>query len=833
MNLKVRWSKQKKTSPLLAPESLRFRYKGLRDLLAKNSELLEKMADLESDLSNVHPEEPGIRQPVVQLLSGALLLAEDLNVLTGDQFRSLYSAHQDIEKEVLNYLRCHSLLSSKPFILPIDAISIKKAKEAGGKAANLGELCSVIPEAISPGFVITTSAYHLFMTRNNLQGRVRALLSNLDVIADRELFRQRTAEIRALVESASVPSEIEEAIGKGLSLLSLPFPHKWAVRSSGVGEDGSDTFAGQFESLLNVDTDELVFAYRKVIASRYSDRAVIYRILRGYTEVETPMAVLFMPIINASRSGVLYTRDPQDGSSDRMLINAVWGLGEKLVKGQAEADFFLVTRTGRVIEQRIAETKKNTKGEENIVSALTPRQVKALVNYGLTIEKHFVAPQDIEWVIDPDDKITIVQSRQLRVKNRTTQNRQLSVDQPPLLSGGTTIFPGRAVGPAQVAYSIRELDKIPEGSVLIVRQATPEVSTILPFLAGLIAEYGNPAGHAATLVREFNIPSIFGLRGATEQIASGTTIGLDAVHQKVYSGNPWPELPERVRKPARPSLPGNHLHLLHERILKLNLTDPMSVNFSAKKCRSIHDIIRFTHEKAVTAMFMLGDKEAKRMRHNARRLLSPIPLNFYILDLGGSLTEKSSEKDEVIPEEVNSIPFQALWGGITHPKVSWAGGTRVSISGFVSVISASMHDPRASIRRLGEYNYIIIAPDYLNLNARLAYHFAMIDSLVSDAPEYNYVNFRFRGGGAQADHRNLRARFLSEVLLRSNFRVDRRGDLVTAWMRQYSREASEEGLTLLGKLMGCARQLDMLMPNEKTMHHFIERFLEGDYQAFS
>ena len=144
-----------------------------------------------------------------------------------------------------------------------------------------------------------------------------------------------------------------------------------------------------------------------------------------------------------------------------------------------------------------------------------------------------------------------------------------------------------------------------------------------------------------------------------------------------------------------------------------------------------------------------------------------------------------------------------------------------------------LYAPRASIRRLGEYNYVIVAPDYINLNARLAYHFTMIDALVNDTPEYNYVNFRFRGGGAQADRRNLRARFLSEVLLRSNFRVDRRGDLVTAWIRRYAREASEEGLSLLGKLMGCARQLDMLMDNEQTMHHFIERFLEGDYQIFA
>jgi|LQYC01.1.fsa_nt_gi pyruvate,water dikinase len=819
--------------PTAVAESLRFRYKGLRALLAKNSEMLEKMADLEADLSTMVPEESRIRLSVIQLLSGTLLLSEDLNLLTEDQFRSLYGAYQEIEKDLLDHLRLSSSLASQPLAIPLDQINLTKAYEVGGKAANLGELRSVIKEALPQGFVITTAAYRLFLARHNLHGRSRALLSNLEAITDRELFKERTAEIRALIESASVPPEIKEAIAQGVLRVPEFQNCTWAVRSSGVGEDGSFTFAGQFESLLNVEVDELAFAYRKVIASCYSNRAVIYRIVKGYSEADTSMAVLFMPMINASRSGVLYTRDPQDGSADRMLINAVWGLGENLVRGQTEADFFVVARTGKVLEERVAEKSERQNPHEKNIPSLSSKHIESLVTYSLTIEKHFGSPQDIEWVIDDNNKITIVQSRPLRVKDRTIQSSAPSVDLPPLLSGGTTIFPGRAVGPAQVVRSLREIDEAPEGSVLVVRQATPELSTVLPFLAGLIAEYGNPAGHAATLVREFNIPCLFGIKGAAEEIESGKTIGLDATHRKVFLGNPWPDVETSARKRIVISRTGDHFDILHERILKLNLTDPLSVNFNAKRCKSIHDIIRFTHEKAVAAMFTLGDKEARRMRYRAKRLLSAIPLNFYILDLGGSLTAEYSEKNEVPPEEIHSIPFHALWHGIQHPQVSWAGRTRVSISGFISVMSASMHDPRASIRRLGEYNYVIVAPDYINLNARLAYHFTMIDALVNDTPEYNYVNFRFRGGGAQADRRNLRARFLSEVLLRSNFRVDRRGDLVTAWMRRYAREASEEGLSLLGKLMGCARQLDMLMENEQTMHHFVERFLEGDYQLFA
>ena len=127
----------------------------------------------------------------------------------------------------------------------------------------------------------------------------------------------------------------------------------------------------------------------------------------------------------------------------------------------------------------------------------------------------------------------------------------------------------------------------------------------------------------------------------------------------------------------------------------------------------------------------------------------------------------------------------------------------------------------------------LVGAEYMNLNIRLAYHYAMVDSLVGPVLEANYVNFRFRGGGGSQERLDLRARFLSEVLLRHRFMVDRRGNLVTAWLRRYPQQPSEESLALLGRLMGCARQLDMLMEQESDVQHFVELFLAKKYEDFA
>lgn len=812
--------------------SLEMRYQGLRRLLAVNSEMLELMADLETDLYHLHPTMNKIRQPILNLVEGALILAEDLNFITDDKFKKLYEIHRKIENAVRSYFKSLRAPEAQPFLIPLQEAG-GRTGDVGGKASNLGVLRALMPDLVPSGFVITTSAYWYFLEENNLHEPIRVLLKDLSLLTDREIFKQKTSTIRKMIVGSDVPRKIAEAIADGVMTFPLPWPSLWAVRSSSVGEDGQLSFAGQFDSFLNIPVNELQTAYKKVLASKYTDRAVLYRLVTGFTEVDTPMAVLFLPMINARSAGVLYTRDPREETAEQMVINAVKGLADNMVKGEASADYFVVSRSnGEVLIEQISGDIAETGITE---PTLSREEIKLLVEIGLKVEEHFGTPQDIEWVLSEDRKFTVVQARKLSKEDIKEQNAPLAEVKPPILEGGFTIFAGRAVGKAFLIEQVEDLRRAEKGSILVVHQAIPEISSALPHIAGVLAEHGNVSGHAATLIRELRVPAIFGVRGAFERIKSGDMVSIDATRCKVYSGVLWQDVVERMKsrfQETKEPMPTS-ANKLHDLILALNLIDPLSPSFKAGKCKSVHDIIRFTHEKAVTAMFDLSDKAVVQKRQQAWKLFTELPLAFLVLDIGGAVSRKADDKKEIPPSQINSLPFQALWRGISHPSISWAGRTHISVGGFMSVVGRSMSDAGAATRKLGAYNYILVAPDYLNLNARLAYHFAMIDSLISNTPENNYVNFRFRGGGAGGKRRELRARFLSEVLLKSKFNVDRRGDLVTAWLRRHPRDICEEGLSMLGKLMGCARQLDMLMDSEASLHYYIEQFLAGNYQVFS
>ena len=807
-------------------DRMRHRYRVLRRLLAANSEMLELMADLEADLAHLDLGEHAIRQPVLRLLDGSLLLAENLNILTGGAQRALYTAQAEVERAVRSALRAAPDPATLPFMLPLDEATVERTREVGGKAAGVGQLRAVMPEAIPPGFVITTAAYRTFLTENRLHEPIRKLFKDLSLITGRRLFKERTAAIRALISASPVPGRVVAAIENGIRTLGER-PPLLAVRSSAVGEDGRMSFAGQFDSVLNVLPQDVVHAYRSVIVSRYNDHAVLYRLVGGFAEVDTPMAVLVMPMLEARAAGVLYTRDPSDESSDHMLIDAVEGLADAMVRGEAAGASVFARRS------RPGEVETHAGAPSAPAFPLSTTEVQNLVELGLRLEALRGRPLDVEWVVPRDGSLQVVQCRPLRAVDRESRAAPPAEPHEPAARGGMTIFPGRAVGPAFLARGVDDLANAPDGAILIVRQAAPELAAVLPRVAGVVAEQGNPAGHAAALAREFAVPTLFGVPEAEARLGHCHALSLDATQRLVYEGALWPDVRERVRSRIR-HLPGRRrANPLHDRVLALNLTNPQAVTFRANACRSVHDIVRFTHEKAVAAMFDVGDEVDQQGQRRVYRLESDIPLQLAVLDLGAALPPAQAERKTVRPDEIASPPFQALWQGMTRPGLSWAGRTQIGVGGFLSVVASSMASAPGYMRELGGCNYLMVAPDYVNLNARLAYHFAMVDAFVSPVPENNFVNFRFRGGGAAHERRDLRARFLAEVLLRSGFGADRRGDLVTAWLRRYPRRVSEEGLATLGALMACARQLDMLMDSEAAVQEFAGRFLAGDYGAFA
>ncbi len=808
----------------------RHRYEGFRNLLDMNSELLEHLADLEADLRNVPPGEVLVRDPILRLLDGTRLLADTLNVLTDGRFSDLYGAHARIEETLRGFLRTSQTTASAPLAYDLSAVGKRDEGAVGGKAASLGAVKAALPEQVPDGFVIGAEGYWLFMRQGDVWPRLRGLLADLDVITNHDLFCERTRAIREVLAAVPVPDPVASAIQGRVAGLPAPRPALWAVRSSGVGEDGALTFAGQYESLLDVPGERLVEAYRSVLVGRFSDRAVRYRLVGGFREVDTPMAVLFLPMLAARSAGVLYTRDPQDPAADRMLINSTWGLADRLVGGRAPADTFFIRRSppGELIERKIVE--KDAGAGRTGLPSLAKGDLLALGSLALAVEAIFGRPQDIEWVLTDDGKLWVVQSRPLRIATEPEVCREAPQPLRPLLTGGMTIAPGRAVGAAHLLASLDDLASVQEGAILVVPQALPELSAALPRLAGLIAAQGNPAGHLAALLREFGVPSLFGLAQAPLMLSPGQQVGLDATARKVYEGTPWPEVRERVAARLQRARERPAPHPLHDLVLQLNLTDPMSLSFRPSRCRSLHDIVRFCHEKAVAALFDTSDKQVASLGRRPLTLKTDKALPFVVLDLGGSIDPGSCTGGAVAPAVIRSVPFQALWRGVTTPGVSWVGRSAVSLRGFASVVMTQQGN--AGLRGLGDRNYILISPDYLNMNARLAYHFAMIDAWVEETPENNFVNFRFRGGGASTERRDLRGRFLSQVLLCSGFNLDRRGDLVTAWLRRYPRSISEDGLTLLGRLMGCARQLDMIIDSDAAVKHYVERFVQGDYQAF-
>ncbi len=815
-------------------------YESFRRLLGRNSELLSLLADLETDLRYEAPSAPAIRDRTRRILGVCLDLVQDLNELTGGRAQRLFRAHERIEASVLAGFEREAEPPSPPLVLSLDDAATLSPERAGGKAANLAALRAALPGIVPDGFVITTTAYRGLASSAGVTDTMRRRVAgSKDGDA---VLGQHAGELRRQIEQAAVPAEVERAIVAEAG--TFAGSTRWAVRSSGVGEDGQLSFAGQFETLLGVPTSDLVSAYRTVAASRFSERALAYRLSGGLSEIDTPMAVLALTMVEARASGVLYTRDPHEPDAQRMWLTSTFGLGADVVGGAAGADLFIIAREppGTVLEQRIAHKEHalvlstappflervSVLGRERSEPSLTEEQIGALARLGLSAERHFGQALDIEWALDRHGKIWLLQSRPLVLSGQAS-SRGMRPGSPVKLRG-RPLAPGRAVGTVRRALTTAALEEIHDGAVLVVRQPTPEISRVLGKIAALIAEGGTPQSHAAALVRQAGVPAIYDAVGALDRLSDGETVGVDGTRGEVYAGTPWPELRGRRLGRHAATRPRGFLNDL---VLTLNLVDPAAPGFGADACRSIHDIVRVVHERALAAMFRLGDRCGRGSARTGRHLDSRIPLDLDVLDLGGGIdAAHDSRKRSVPPEAIVSIPFAALWKGVADPRVNWTGRRVVSAAGFFSVVQSGVTGEAGAMRQLGDRNYLIVAPDYVNLNARLAYHYAMVDSVVGELAENNYVAFRFCGGGAAQARRDLRATFLGKVLERLGFGVDRRGDLLNAWLRAAPRPACEDGLALLGRLMACARQLDMLLDHEDAVDHFVKRFLDDDYAVF-
>ncbi|MDA3898548.1 MAG: PEP-utilizing enzyme [Desulfobacteraceae bacterium] len=813
--------------------NFRFRYETLRSLLNKNGSALQILSDLEADLNHMRHYDKRIKRPIQRLITESLLMAQELNLMTEDHYSDLYEVIFQLRNKTDALFLDDQPDSDQPFVVRLDSQALPEPELVGGKAFGIWRFKKYFKDLVPSGFVVTTAAYNRIIKDNNLQNRIRILLNNLDVTEDQSQFKSRTQTIRRMIRETTVSEEIENAIKEQAELLDQEFPGRlWAVRSSAVCEDGKHSFAGQFDSELQIKTEDMVKAYLHVLASRFSDRAVKYRIHNNFSEVDTPMAVLFMPMVDPAAAGVVYTADIKDSDSDAIVISSVPGLANRMVKGEEQADTFLVSKGFPPTITRIIPAAGSNETVTDIDYVGNDKIVEIAEIAGRAVDK-FGYELDIEWAVDRNGQVHFLQARQLNIGatddpaiDKISQRK----DTLPIIEGGMTIFPGRAEGPLKFLSPGDDLSGVPDGSVVLVEQPRPELASILPKIAALLVIEGNPVGHLATLVREFSVPCIFRLGENAKILPGKNIISVNATKRTVYAGIRWPGIRERVL--ARIAAGNRHQKKsgpLYDLVIGLNLLDPDASSFKAKSCKSVHDTLRFMHEMSVRSMFGFGDKQSRAWNKKSKKLLTGLPVKFQLIDLDQSVDKNLKN---VAPENVGSVPFKALWRGISDSRLFWPERWEREMRGMPSDFKETVLGGNKGPRRASDKNYAIVARDYMNLNARFAYHYAMVDAMVGPGTEHNHVHFRFRGGGAADENRKRRARFLERVLREFGFGVDRSGDLVTAWFRRYPKKDSENALEFLGRLIVCARQLDATLKSDAAIKLYADYFIKEQFEMF-
>jgi len=275
---------------------------------------------------------------------------------------------------------------------------------------------------------------------------------------------------------------------------------------------------------------------------------------------------------------------------------------------------------------------------------------------------------------------------------------------------------------------------------------------------------------------------------------------------------------------------------LRKLIVPLNLTDAYGSTFSLLECRSLHDIIRYSHEMAVMAMFDTGDMVMDFAGSLLRPLHIGVPFSFLVIDLGGGLrrTEVSFLRKQLAihkplgREDVLSIPLAALCDGLMTPGLSWHSSPDGEAMG--NIMSQTMLSGRGR-RPAGSFNYALAARDYLNLNARVEFHFAMLDAICGRDTHANYIRFRFKGGGAGKSRGHRRVVFLQQVLEKYGFYTMVIEDLITATLKGAAKEIVHERLIMIGRLLGYSRFLDGIMNEDSTPIRLAEQFLAGNYST--
>ena len=446
-------------------------------------------------------------------------------------------------------------------VVPFENLRMSDVEVVGGKNASLGEMISELAHSgvrVPGGFATTAHAFREFLKHEGLDKRIEARLLTLNT-DDVRALAEAGAEIRGWLEAQPFPADLEAQIRTSFAQLTADNPGvSFAVRSSATAEDLPDaSFAGQQETFLNVvGIEEVLHKMKEVFASLYNDRAISYRVHKGFAHADVALSAGVQRMVRSDlgSAGVMFTIDTESGFKDVVFITSSYGLGETVVQGAVNPDEFYVHKPAlargklpiirrnlgsKLIrmefstpEERAASGKLvktvDTLPEARNRYSLNDAEVIELARYALIIEQHYQRPMDIEWGRDGvDGQIYILQARPETVKSQAEGQVEHSYK---LKGHSAVLAEGRAIGqkigtgPVRLVHSIAEMDRVQPGDVLVTDMTDPNWEPVMKRAAAIVTNRGGRTCHAAIIARELGIPAVVGCGDATETLKDGQLV---------------------------------------------------------------------------------------------------------------------------------------------------------------------------------------------------------------------------------------------------------------------------------------------------------------------
>ncbi len=446
-------------------------------------------------------------------------------------------------------------------VVPFERLRMTDVESVGGKNASLGEMISQLAASgvrVPGGFATTAHAFREFLRQDGLAKRIEDRLAKLDT-DDVRALAQAGAQIRKWVEETPFPRALEDAIRTEFESLTSEVPNaSFAVRSSATAEDLPDaSFAGQQETFLNVvGVEEVLRKMKEVFASLYNDRAISYRVHKGFAHADVALSAGVQRMVRSdlAAAGVMFTIDTESGFKDVVFITSSYGLGETVVQGAVNPDEFYVHKPAlkagklaiirrnlgsKLVKMEFASAEEKAASGKLVKTvdtvpelrnrySLSDADVTELAKYALIIEQHYGRPMDIEWGKDGSDgKLYILQARPETVKSQRegkAEHRYKLKGQSTVLAEGRAIGQKIGAGPVRVVESIAEMERVQPGDVLVTDMTDPNWEPVMKRASAIVTNRGGRTCHAAIIARELGIPAVVGCGNATEALKDGALV---------------------------------------------------------------------------------------------------------------------------------------------------------------------------------------------------------------------------------------------------------------------------------------------------------------------